>query len=212
MIGLYLKERFGITMEESTGSDLRQRNVASNEEVGKKANVQTDIVRVKRRLGLMSGVALIVGTVIGSGIFISPKGVLKNSGSVGMCLIVWVICGVLSMCAAMVYSELGTLIPKSGGDYSYLLYTFGSLPAFICVWVDIIIRPGANVVKALTFAEYLMDAISDGCGPPEYTKKIVALAVICKYGSLSTGFSGTTENVGDIAIAIYSGLWAYGGW
>lgn len=237
------------------GGDLRQRNVTVNEEEPKKPNGQINIVRVKRRLGLLSGVAFIVGTVIGSGIFISPKGVLKNAGSVGMCLIVWVICGVLSLCAAMVYSELGILIPKSGGDYPYLLHTFGSLPAFILLWVDIIVlRPGSNVVKALTFAEYLMDAISDGCGPPEYTKKIVALVVLLtititnmisvrlvariqilftfikcvglvmiiiggmvyiskgQYKSLSTGFDGTTENVGDIALAIYSGLWAYGGW
>lgn len=75
----------------------------------------------------MSGLFLPSGNIIGSGIFVSPKGVLENASSVGVALIVWVCTGLITAIGALCYAELGVTIPKSGGDYLYVKDIFGGL-------------------------------------------------------------------------------------
>lgn len=63
--------------------------------------------KMKKELGLLDGVAIIVGVIIGAGIFVSPKGVLQHTGSTGQAIVVWIMSGVLSMIGALCYAELG---------------------------------------------------------------------------------------------------------
>lgn len=71
------------------------------------------------------------GNIIGSGIFVSPKGVMENASSVGVALIVWIITGIITAIGALCYAELGVTIPKSGGDYSYVKDIFGGLAGWV---------------------------------------------------------------------------------
>lgn len=73
---------------------------------------ESQSVKFKKELGLLDGVAIIVGVIIGSGIFVAPKGVLQHSGSVGLSIIVWVFSGLLSLVGALCYAELGKFVPQ----------------------------------------------------------------------------------------------------
>lgn len=75
---------------------------------GKSEEKDGERVHLQREIGLLSAVSFIIGTVVGSGIFIAPKGVLMNSGSVGLSLLVWALCGILSLFGKMMQN-----IPKS---------------------------------------------------------------------------------------------------
>ncbi|KFP93489.1 Cystine/glutamate transporter, partial [Haliaeetus albicilla] len=95
-----------------------------------------EAVFLRKKITLLRAFSLLIGSMVGSGIFISPKGVLKNSGSVGFSLVVWFACGLLSMFGALCYAELGTRITKSGGHYIYILETLGPLPSFLFLWAE----------------------------------------------------------------------------
>ncbi|ETE64658.1 Large neutral amino acids transporter small subunit 2, partial [Ophiophagus hannah] len=115
------------------------------------------------------------GNIIGSGIFVSPKGVLENAGSVGLALIVWIVTGLITAVGALCYAELGVTIPKSGGDYSYVKDIFGGLAGFLRLWIAVlVIYPTNQAVIALTFANYVLQPIFPTCLPPEIGLRLLA--------------------------------------
>ncbi|KAG1680684.1 b(0,+)-type amino acid transporter 1 [Nymphon striatum] len=175
--------------------------------------IPDEIVQLKRRVGLLSGIALIVGTMIGSGIFVSPKGVLERTGSVGLSLIVWAGCGVLAMLGALSYSELGTMLPHSGAEYMYFYEAFGSLPAFMFAWVSVfVLKPSMLAIICLSLGEYVAEPLSHGCVTSQIIIKLIAAFTVSQTQFLYEGFEGSTKSFSDIATAFYSGLWAYDGW
>lgn len=135
-------------------------------------------VKLKKELGLFHGCCFIIGIVVGSGIFVSPKGVLLEAGSPGLSIIVWALCGMMALVGAMCYAELGTCIPNSGADYAYINNIYGGFPAFLYLWVaNIIVIPTGNAITALTFANYILNLFFQDCGPP--SKSVTVLAATC---------------------------------
>lgn len=140
-----------------------------------------DKVQMKKQLGLLEGVAIILGIIFGSGIFVSPKGVIQEVGSVGLSLIIWVLCGFLSMIGALCYAELGTSIPRSGGDYAYIHEAFGALPSFLYLWAaNLIFVPTTNAIMGLTFAQYVLQPFFPNCSIPDDAIRLIAALTICK--------------------------------
>ncbi|XP_063171006.1 b(0,+)-type amino acid transporter 1-like [Candoia aspera] len=134
---------------------------------------------LKREIGLTSAISLVAGTMIGSGIFMSPEWVLHNIGSPGGSLLIWGACGLVVIFGALSYAELGILIKESGGDYIYILRTFGSLPAFLFAFTStIVVRPAGVAAVSLSFAEYAIVPFYSGCSPPQAMIKCAAISCI----------------------------------
>ncbi|XP_038610144.1 cystine/glutamate transporter-like isoform X4 [Tachyglossus aculeatus] len=133
-------------------------------------------VFLRRKITLPRACALLIAAMVGSGIFVAPKGVLRHSGSVGLSLVVWLACGLLSLLGALCYAELGTRITKSGGHYTYLLETLGPLPSFLFLWAEYFaIRPANSAVVCLTFGRYILEPFFAPCPTPVPAVKIAAL-------------------------------------
>lgn len=110
-----------------------------------------------RRLGLISAIAVLVGSTVGSGIFRSPAAIAAKMPSKGLFLLAWVLGGVFAMCGALTYAELSAALPRTGGVFVYLREGFGRLPAFLFGWSElVIIRASALGAIATVFAEYLL--------------------------------------------------------
>jgi solute carrier family 7 (L-type amino acid transporter), member 5 len=141
----------------------------------------TGKVKMKKELGLLEGCAIILGIILGSGIFISPKGVIQEVNAVGTSLVIWVLCGVLSMIGALCYAELGTALPVSGGDYAYINEAYGSLPAFLYLWdATVIFVPSTNAIMGLTVASYILQPFYDeDCQIPLLALQLLAAVMIC---------------------------------
>ena len=113
----------------------------------------------RRSLTYLNGLSLIVGIIIGSGIFSSPSQVNNNAGSSGAALIVWAVAGILAWTGAASYAELGGAIPLNGGAQVYLSKIFGELAGFLFTWCAVfVLKPGGAAIVAIIFGEYIVKA------------------------------------------------------
>ncbi|XP_011188010.1 Y+L amino acid transporter 2 [Zeugodacus cucurbitae] len=187
-----------VTTENATGAGIGNGGVGGQREGSAESN--TSAVRMKKQLGLLEGVAIILGIIFGSGIFISPKGVIREVEAVGTSLIIWVLCGLLSMIGALCYAELGTAIPKSGGDYAYILEAYGSLPAFLYLWdAMMIFVPTTNAIMGLTFASYVLQPFFDNeCSIPQGALQLLAAVTICFLTYLNSCYMKITTKMQNV--------------
>lgn len=118
---------------------------------------QQEVTRraLPRVIGAVGATALVVGTIIGSGIFLVPHNVAQQVGSVRSLLLVWVVGGVLTLAGALSLAELGAATPEAGGLYVYLRQAYGRLPAFLLGWGNlVVIESGAVATLAVGFGIY----------------------------------------------------------
>src|SRR6266481_6861412 len=109
-----------------------------------------------RAIGLFDGTMIVVGSMIGSGIFIVAADISKQTGSAGGLLLTWIITGLLTGSAALSYGELAALFPDAGGQYIYLREAYSPLWGFLYGWtLFLVIQTGTIAAVAVGFARYL---------------------------------------------------------
>lgn len=126
-------------------------------------------------LGLIDSASIIVGVIIGVGIFEAVPGIAANVSGSTQLYAVWILGAVFSICGAFCYAELAANYPEEGGDYAYLTKAFGPLPGFLFAWARlVIVQPGSIAAMAFPFARYALEAI--GVAPEgAYSSRYIAL-------------------------------------
>ena len=155
---------------------------------------------LNRTLTLRDLILIVIGTVIGSGIFLVPGVVLKQSGgSMGVALLVWLAAGVLSLLGALTYGEMGASKPDAGGLYVYLRDTLGPLPAFLYGWtMFFVIAAGSCATLAVAFTNYLGQFVT--LSP--IAGKLVSILMIAVVMVINVRGTRQGANVQGIATAI----------
>ena len=162
---------------------------------GREAQVKREGgISLKREITPLSGVGFVVGSLIGSGIFITPSVILNYSGSFGMSMVCWVFGAFVALAGALCYFELGMVVRKTGGEYAIFLeaYSFhkrntcvetlGSMVAFLYTWTSVIVLKSSSAsIITLACARYLICPFFIGCDIPGSSVKLLALAIIRKY-------------------------------
>lgn len=148
-----------------------------------------------RRLGLFDGTMVVVGGIIGAGIFLNPAIVAQRVGSPGLILAAWALGGAVALLGALCFAELGARRPEAGGGYVYLRETLGPLPAFLYGWtLLLVINSGGIAAVGMTFASYAADL----AGLPAALVKplaIAAIALLTVINYLGIRPGATTQNV-----------------
>ena len=113
-------------------------------------------VQLRRELGLWGAASIVVGTVIGSGIFLVPKKMILELGSPGLVFAVWVFGGLLTLAGALTYAELAAALPEAGGDYVYLKTAYGPFFGFVYGWTQMwVAKSGSIATLGTAFFVYL---------------------------------------------------------
>ena len=149
-------------------------------------------ITLRKELNLISGTAVVIGLMIGSGIFITPSSILSYSQSFGLTLVLWVVGGLIALVGGLCFCELGILIKKSGSTYTFIregysfrgqklwLSVIGSLLAFLNIWSSTVVsQPASLAIGLLTFGRYVCRPFFIGCSKvPIIPIKMLALSAL----------------------------------
>jgi len=175
--------------------------------------VGADASTLPRVLGPLTAVCVVVGSVIGSGIFIVPARVARDVPYLGPIALVWVVGGLFSAAGALTLAELGAMLPRAGGTYVYLREAYGKIPAFLFGWTEfLVMRAGSMATLAAAFARYFSLVVPRpaGLSVPAWqaVAAVGAIAAVVLVNVLGTALggrlqvAGTALKVGGIAALI----------
>jgi APA family basic amino acid/polyamine antiporter len=172
-----------------------------------------------RGLALTAAIAVIAANVIGTGVFLKARVMTCNVGTPGMVLLVWFVAGLLSLAGALTYAELGTMMPRSGGEYNFLGAAYGRRWAFLNGWMRTLIgQTGSQAAVAVACVIFLNDLLGGTLGESAVTYLplvVIALgtalnlASVRASGAIATGLTAIKVAL-VVAIGVGGFLWAGG--
>ena len=165
-----------------------------------------------RRLGLFDATMLVMGGIIGSGIFVNPAEVARYLSTPALIVGVWVLGGIVALAGALVYAELAARRPAVGGQYAYLRDAFGPLPAFLYGWaLLLVIQSGGMAAVAIIFARYFSDLVSVPLSDGAVAVSVLALLTIINCFGVRSG-SNTQSALMVLKILAIGALVVLGFW
>ena len=174
-------------------------------------------VTLVRGLGLVAAISIIIGNVIGTGVFLKARVMTCNVGTPGMVVTVWVVAGLLSLAGALTYAELAAMMPRAGGEYVFMREAYGRGAGFLSGWMQILIaKTGSQASVALIFANSLNDLSGKSVeGLSGFAVQLTAILVIVAITLLNcaavkvSGWVATALTCVKVALVLGVGLGAF---
>ena len=205
-------------MKDPSEFSERTALICSSEFINSSSNMEARAATLRRSIGYPELFAYVVGTLIGSGVFISPGLVAKYSSNMAIALVIWILSGFICLFGALCFCELAISLKKTGGYYIYIKETYGDLAGFISVWtIEFIINPAGLAVIAVAIGEHAVGAFADVTSPNGIwmVKGISALCMLLSCAINIAGVSLTNKaqqsvtflQILSIVFLIAVGLW-----
>lgn len=156
----------------------------------KKEDVMENKNIIQKNIGFFPALALVMGTVIGSGVFFKVSNITEVTGTPGMTLLVWLLGGVITICAGLTVAELAAAIPRNGGLTTYIEYTYGKFSGFLAGWAQSFIYfPAMIAAQAIVFSEQVLNLLhlKDGWIVPVAFIAVASIYLINIIGSKTGG-------------------------
>ena len=165
-----------------------------------------------RRLGPFDATMLVMGGIIGSGIFVTPAEVARHVGMPLLIVGAWLIGGIVALAGALVYAELAARRPAVGGQYAYLRDAYGPLPAFLYGWsLLLVIQSGGMAAVAITFARYVNALFPSALGDNGLAVGVLAVLTLINCLGVRSGSNVQSVlmllKIGAIATLVAAGYW-----
>lgn len=153
---------------------------------------------LRRDLTLTHGIAIVVGITIGTGVFLKSAPMAQAVGSPMLVMAAWAVAGLVAVLGALCFAELGTLIPRAGGEYQYVRAAFGDLPGFVYVCMSILIGAASVASYAAAFSIFLSGAVEL---PGPWIEKPYTL-----FGQALNWQFGPRQVLGIAVVAVFTGI------